>query len=112
MEIVKTPDLVKKYYRAPYRILGNYIWDIDNNMVIQAPFYNSSYLDLITNRLNGIFKPLVGEHNFTIKNGDVYDGDNKVLTIRSWGRLQYIKSDEPKLIQDTFGQYVVNLLNI
>lgn len=109
--MIKTPELVKKYYRIPYKILGGYVWNIDNNVTLQAPFFNSTYLDLVTNRLNGIYKPLIGEHNFTIKDGDIYDNDIKVLIVRGWGRLQYIKTDKPELIQDTFGQYVVDLLN-
>lgn len=109
--MVKTPELVKKYYRIPYRVIGNYVWDIDNNVVLQAPYFNSPYLDLINKRLNGIFVPLIDDHNFTIKNEEIYDNANKVLVVRGWGRLQYIKTDEPELIQDTFGQYVVDLLN-
>jgi len=48
---------------------------------------------------------------FSIKDGEIFYGDRKIILVKGWGRLQYIKTDDPGLIQDTFGEWVVNTLN-
>jgi hypothetical protein len=61
--------------------------------------------------LNGEPVELPEDLKFTFEDGDILANRQSVIIIRGWGRLQQIKEDDPATVQDTFGQYVTDLLN-
>jgi len=116
--MVQVPDLVKKYYKFPLKADGyrRYVFDQDNNMCLMFEGISDDSIDKMIKAFNG--KDIHGTQNhvFTLKGGEIYSDkrpDRPCIIIRGWGRLQYIKDDNatPEVIQDTFGQYIVDVLN-
>jgi len=114
--MIKTPDLVTKHYTLPFRTDqdGVFIWDFMNYACLQCTGYSYNHMPLI-NRLvkilNGEPVELPDNLKFTFEDGDILTNRQSVIIIRGWGRLQQIKEDDPATVQDTFGQYVTDLLN-
>lgn len=114
--MIKTPDLVTKHYTLPFRTDqdGVFIWDFMNYACLQCTGYSYNHMPLI-NRLvkilNGEPVELPEDLKFTFEDGDILANRQSVIIIRGWGRLQQIKEDDPATVQDTFGQYVTDLLN-
>ena len=106
--------LVKKYYKFPLTQFSSYIFDYDNNMCLMftrgiSEESKKRFVDV----LNGIKDIKFNPDNriFTIKGGEIYADKIKVIIVRGWGRLKYVKTDKPEKIQDEFGQWVVDTLN-
>ena len=110
---VKIPELVSKYYSFPFKYDGySYIWDNDHNMCLMKVHGDDNFINSLVDNLNGTQSQLSKEkEEFIIKDGKISTNEKTVLIIRGWGRLQYITEDKPELIQDTFGQWIVDVLN-
>lgn len=107
--------LVEKYYKFPLTQTSSYIFDSDNNM---CAMYCTHGIDkesqkILLEILNGKkdIKFNSSKQLFSIKEGYIFYGEKKFMLIRGWGRLQYIKTDDPATIQDAFGQWIVDTLN-
>src|ERR1035437_1957727 len=108
-------EFLSKYYTLPFTNSDPYIYDTDYHMCLM--YCTSKIPQEAQNRL---LKVLNGEKDIdfnkskqlsTIKAGEIFYGDRMILIVRGWGRLQYIKTDDPGLIQDICGQWVVDTLN-
>ena len=108
-------ELVQKYYKFPLQQFSSYIFDADNKMcsmyIING--INQESKQRLLDVLNGVKGVIFNSegHIFSIKNGEIFSDDIKFMIIRGWGRLQYIKSDNPEKIQDEFGRWIVDTLN-
>lgn len=113
--MIQTPELVQNYYSSPFKYDGySYVWDDHNNMCLMTMSHNQTvhnFMGILVDIMNGKDFKIHPEKTFSIKNGEVLLGDRVLFIVRGWGRLQYIKDENPELIQDTFGQWVVDLLN-
>ena len=106
--------LVEKYYKFPLAQFSSYINDSDNNMCLMYTANvdkdsRSRFLSVLNGESGIVFNSK--KETFSIVNGEIFFGDIKFMIVRGWGRLQYIKTDKPELIQYTFGQWVVDTLN-
>ena len=107
-------ELVKKYYKFPFAQYSSYIFDSEQNMCLMytAKIDNESksrFLSVLNGERGIVFNS--NKKAFSILNGVILFGYLEFMIVRGWGRLQYIKTDDPELIQDTFGQWVVDTLN-
>lgn len=112
MNTIETPELVKKYFKRPFRYDGQtYIWDANNNMCLDHP-HNApkSFFVVLVKILNGKNIPLKFNSNIVLADGDFIYNNEPILRVRGWGRLQQIKTDDPVIIQDTFAKWVLDLI--
>lgn len=116
-QMIQTPELVLNYYSLPFKYDGySYVWDGNSNMCLMTVSNSKNineFMEVLVRIMNGERVNIHPAYPFYIENGVVYvgAGNQKLLLIRGWGRLQYIKDENPELIQDTFGQWVVDILN-
>jgi hypothetical protein len=108
---MKTPELVTKYFSFPFVYDDScYIWDDKHNMCMTKVHGDDEFFNLVVGLLNGT-ESRHPQKEFIFKDGKISTDGKTVLIIRGWGRLQYIEEDNPELIQDTFGQWVTDMLN-
>lgn len=107
-------EFLSKYYKMPFIDIDPYIYDSESHMCLMwIGNVDDASQKLLINILNGEKGVEFNSKNllFSIKDGEIFYGERKIILVRGWGRLQYIKTDDPGLIQDTFGQWVVDKLN-
>lgn len=113
-----TPELVAKYYKFPFSTDGYalYLWDDAHHMCAMCSLENREsrmLMKKLVQILNGekleTFNS--GQLPFTLWEGEIQANGRCQIIIREWGRLSYIKEDDPETIQNTFAQYLTELLN-
>ena len=113
--MIPIPELVKKYYEFPFNYDGwCYVWDSAHHMCLMKveSGLTDNNIQKFVDILNGTYdKPFnINGYTFSIKDGKIFVDDKPFLIVRGWGRLQYVKDDNPAAIQDAFGQWVVDCL--
>lgn len=122
MIIIPVPNLVSKYYKAPFINNGDiYIYDSNYSMCAMIDVMDFKGMKAKINTLNCIIGFLNNTSTlplnqyptkpFTLTNGEIKQDGKVILIIRGWGRLSHITEDKPELIQDTFAKYVLDVLN-
>ena len=113
--MIQTPELVLKHYSLPFKYSGySYVWDSDSHMCLMSVSNATNiddFMNVLVRIMNGESIKIHPKEKFTLKEGEIFLGELKLIIIRGWGRLQYITEDDPATIQDTFSQWVVDVLN-
>lgn len=90
-----------------------YVWTTDNGMAltfnreIEKEEYNK-----VVDTLNGLDS--IKYPNLNYNNGDMYDGDKFLFTIRGWGHLTSklkLSNEEASEIQDNFAEFIKQRLS-
>lgn len=90
----------------------SYVWTSENGMALKfnREIEKEEY-DKVVDTLNG--SDSIKYANLTYVNGDMYDGDRFLFTIRGWGHLTgklKLSNEEACKIQDNFGEFIKQIL--
>ena len=111
-------------YKIPFKldgIISGTVWTADNEEAFN--FEEDEYGDELSNEVKKlIIRKLNGElihfklNDLIIDDTDIYYFDRHIITIRGWGHLigmggLNIHPDKAKVIQDEFGEWIINTLS-
>ena len=101
-----------KYFKLPLYYQFDYIFDANDNIVINSMVDDKTTMFLVEKINDRPYERL--NKVFYYEEGSIYSEGIEILMIRSWGRLTSTERLNPmqaKKAQDEFGEMITNKLN-